>query len=151
MSTAVLDADGPLSFNVVDASRDDNKGTGTILSKSDAANTRVEIERVRLDTLLNAHYPGSEWWAMDRCRGRRLRRAQRHRQRVRCIVFFEIEVEEHEIWQRQAIKSDVSALAHESGLTMVARGAGDVQYELCSSTRRSSTPIDAASHLGDRS
>lgn len=130
-NTAITNNDEEVSFNVIDSGAVRNRGSSSLLNKPSFSSKKIMIRGSRLDSFLNTNYQKSEclalWIDVEGAGYQVLQGIEGIKDK---IAFFQIEVEENQIWQGQRTKSEVVELANSLNFREIARGSGNDQYDI---------------------
>ena len=128
---AIQNKDDNVFFNLIDAEKTKNKGSSSLLNKPNLDSEQIEVRGSRLDSFANKHYPLGKtlslWIDVEGAGYEVLEGIESTSDR---IVFFQIEVEETQIWEGQRTHNDIIKIANSLGFYPIARGAGDFQYDM---------------------
>ena len=131
LNIAVTNIDEEVSFHVIDSNAVRNKGSSSLLDKPNFTSNKVKVKGCRLDSFVSANYRKSEclalWIDVEGAGYQVLQGIEGIKDK---IAFFQIEVEENQIWQGQRTKSEVVAFANSLNFREIARGSGSNQYDV---------------------
>lgn len=128
---AIQNKDDNVFFNVIDAGITKNRGSSSLFNKPNLDSEQIEVRGNRLDSFAKKHYPCGKtlslWIDVEGAGYEVLEGIESMSDR---IVFFQIEVEETQIWEGQRTRNDIIGIANSLGFYPIARGAGDIQYDM---------------------
>lgn len=128
---AIQNNDGEVSFNIIDSDVVKNRGSSSLLNKPNFPSRPVKVKGSRLDSFVERHFSESKslalWIDVEGAGYQVLQGFDSIREQ---IIFFQIEVEENQIWEGQRTKSDIIELANSLNFREIARGSGSNQYDI---------------------
>lgn len=128
---AIQNNDGEVSFNIIDSDLVKNRGSSSLLIKPNFPSEEVKVSGSRLDSFVKTHFSETKrlslWIDVEGAGYEVLQGLDSIKHRV---LFFQVEVEENQIWEGQRTKSDILELAQSLNFREIARGSGSNQYDV---------------------
>jgi FkbM family methyltransferase len=128
---AIQHSDDEVSFNIIDSDAVKNRGSSSLLNKPGFPSRQVKVKGSRLDSFVNKHFSKSKSLALwIDVEGAGYQVLQGIDSICDQIMFFQIEVEENQVWEGQRTKSDIIEFANSLNFREIARGSGGNQYDI---------------------
>jgi FkbM family methyltransferase len=128
---AVQNIDDEVSFHIIDSEVVNNRGSSSLLNKPNFPSEIIKASGIRLDSFVKANFKSpvslALWIDVEGAGYQVLEGIDSVKDQ---IAFFQIEVEENQIWEGQRTKNDIVSLAKSLNFTEIARGEGDTQYDM---------------------